>query len=90
MTVPRNLLDEIDRELLRTSDALVREADRLAGLIELNRHALAVSIDLGRPLVVTELTDGASGVDTARIARLLRVLRSDLADDCPDEPRAIP
>ena len=41
MTVPRDLLDEIHRELLDSSDKLTRECERLAELIELNRLALA-------------------------------------------------
>ncbi len=87
MSVPRDLLDEIDRELLLASHALVRDARRLAQLIELNRHALTVSIRLGRPLVVTELVDGENGLDATRVAALLRTLRS--GDDCPDEPSAV-
>jgi hypothetical protein len=84
MTIPPDLLDEIHRELLDSSRTVRRECDRLAELIELNRHALVVSVRLGRPVSVVDLFDDVDKERAARLAALLRSLRGDAgAGDAP-------
>jgi hypothetical protein len=80
MTIPRDLLDEIHRELLDSSRTVRRECDRLAELIELNRLAVEVSIRVGRPLSVVDLLEHAEEERGERLAALVRSLRADAAD----------
>ena len=74
MTIPRDLLDELERELAASCDALAREAQRLALLVELNRLVLLVSLRLRRRISVVELFEelGDEGVELAALVRALR------------------
>lgn len=76
MTIPGDLLEEIERELAETCRALIRESDRLLALAELNRLALRVSLRLGRPVSIVELFEQIGG-DTEHLATLMRSLRNE-------------
>jgi hypothetical protein len=74
MTIPGDLLEEIERELAETRRALNRESDRLLALAELNRLAVLVSLRLGRPVSIVELFDQL-GDKSGHLATLVRSLR---------------
>jgi hypothetical protein len=74
MTIPGDLLEEIERELAETRRALIRESDRLLALAELNRLAVRVSLRLGRPASIVELFERL-GDETGHLATLVRSLR---------------
>jgi hypothetical protein len=74
MTVPGDLLEEIQRELAETCRALTRESDRLLELAELNRLAILVSLRLGRRVSIVELFEEL-GDETGYLATLVRSLR---------------
>jgi hypothetical protein len=76
MTIPGDLLEEIERELAETCRALVRESDRLLALAELNRLALRVSLRFGRPVSIVELFEQIGG-DTEHLTTLMRSLRNE-------------
>jgi hypothetical protein len=75
MTIPGDLLEEIQRELAATCHALMRESDRLLELAELNRLAILVSLRLGRRVSIVELFEEL-GDETGHLATLVRSLRS--------------
>jgi hypothetical protein len=77
MAIPRDLLDEIHRELVESSRLLSREAARLSELIELNRLAAYVSLRLGRTVSVVELFEELGDEPGARVAELVRSLRDE-------------
>jgi hypothetical protein len=76
MTIPGDLLEEIERELAETCRVLVLEFNRLLNLAELNRLAMLVSLRLGRRVSVVDLFDEL-GDETARLATLVRSLRDE-------------
>jgi hypothetical protein len=76
MTIPGDLLEEIERELAETCRALVRESDRLLALAELNRLAVRVSLRLGRPISIVELFEQLAG-ESGDLATLVRSLRDE-------------
>jgi hypothetical protein len=76
MTIPGDLLEEIERELAETRRALIRESDRLLALAELNRFAVLVSLRLGRPVSIVELFE-RFGDETGHLASLVRSLRDE-------------
>jgi hypothetical protein len=76
MTIPGDLLEEIERELAETCRVLVLESDRLLKLAELNRLAMLVSLRLGRRVSVVDLFEEL-GDETARLATLVRSLRDE-------------
>jgi hypothetical protein len=76
MTIPGDLLEEIERELRETCRALVRESDRLLALAELNRLAVRVSLRLGRPVSIVELFEQLGG-EAGELATLVRSLRDE-------------
>jgi hypothetical protein len=78
MTIPGDLLEEIERELAETRRALIRESDRLLALAELNRLAVLVSLRLGRPVSIVELFD-QFGDKSGHLATLVRSLRDERA-----------
>jgi hypothetical protein len=76
MSIPGDLLEEIERELVETCRALIRESDRLLALAELNRLAVLVSLRLGRPVSIVELFEQLGG-DTEHLTTLVRSLRDE-------------
>jgi hypothetical protein len=78
MTIPGDLLEEIERELAETCRALTRESDRLLALAELNRLALLASLRLGRPVSIVELFERLRD-ETGHLATLVRSLRDERA-----------
>jgi hypothetical protein len=76
MTIPGDLLEEIERELAETCRVLVLEFNRLLNLAELNRLAMLVSLRLGRRVSVVDLFEEL-GDETARLATLVRSLRDE-------------
>jgi hypothetical protein len=76
MTIPGDLLEEIERELRETCRALVRESDRLLALAELNRLAIRVSLRLGRPVSIVELFEHL-GSEAGELVTLVRSLRGE-------------
>jgi hypothetical protein len=78
MTIPGDLLEEIQRELAETSRALIRESDRLLALAELNRLTVRLSLRLGRPVSIVDLFEQLGG-ETGDLATLLRSLRDERA-----------
>jgi hypothetical protein len=76
MTIPADLLEEIERELAETCRALIRESDRLLALAELHRLAVLVSLRLGRPVSIVELFERL-GDETGHLATLVRSLRDE-------------
>ena len=76
MTIPRDLVDEIRREVADSCRALAREADRLERLVELDRLVLDVALRLGRPPSVLELFEEADRGNADRLGILLRALRT--------------
>lgn len=76
MTIPGDLLEEIQRELAETSRALIRESDRLLALAELNRLAVRLSLRLGRPVSIVDLFEHLGG-EAEHVASLVRWLRDE-------------
>jgi hypothetical protein len=74
MTIPDDLLEEIQRELAETTRALICQSDRLLELAELNRLAALVSLRLGRPVSIVELFEEL-GDETGHLSTLVRSLR---------------
>ena len=75
MSVPRDFLEEIDRELTESVRLLAHESSRLAQLVELHRRALATSLQWGRMVSIVDVVGGAKGEDERRIVELVRALR---------------
>ena len=76
MEIPRDIVDEIERELVATRDRVVTDAERLAQLVELQSLAISASLQLGRPATVVDLFDAAENDEsTSRVAALVRILR---------------
>lgn len=76
MTIPSDVLEEIQRELTESCAALMRESDRIVQLVALNRLALLVSLRLGRGISVVELFEEL-GDETGQLGVLMRSLRDD-------------
>jgi hypothetical protein len=76
MTVPSDLLEEIERELAETCRTLIRESDRLLALAQLQRLAVLVSLRLGRPVSIVDLFERL-GDETGHLATLVRSLRDE-------------
>lgn len=76
MTIPGDLLEEIQRELAETCRALTLESDRLLQLAELNRLVVFVSLRHGRPVSIAELFEQLGG-ETGHLATLMRSLRDE-------------
>jgi hypothetical protein len=74
MSIPGDLLEEIQRELAEASRALTLESDRLLQLAELNRLAVLVSLRLGRRITVVDLFE-ALKEDEGGLVSLLHALR---------------
>jgi hypothetical protein len=78
MAIPSDALEEIQRELVESCRALMREADRVAQLIELNRLALLVSLRRGRRISIVDLYDEL-GDEDGQLVKLIRSLRDERA-----------
>jgi hypothetical protein len=76
MSIPGDLLEEIERELADTCRALIRESDRLLALAELNRLAILVSLRVGRPVSIVDLFEQLGG-ESGYLATLVRSLRDE-------------
>jgi hypothetical protein len=76
MTIPGDLIEEIQRELAETCRALILQSDRLLQLAELNRLAVLVTLRLGRPVSIVDLFEEL-GDETGHLATLVRSLRDE-------------
>ena len=86
MTIPGDLLEEIERELVETCRALIRIGPASGALAELNRLAVLVSLRLGRPVSIVELFERL-GDETGHLATLVRSLRDQNAVRRPNTLR---
>jgi hypothetical protein len=76
MTIPGDLIEEIQRELAETCRALILQSDRLLQLAELNRLAVLVTLRLGRRVSIVDLFEEL-GDETGHLATLVRSLRDE-------------
>jgi hypothetical protein len=76
LTIPRDLLDEVHREIASSCRLLGHEVDRLRRLVELNRLALLVSLRLGRRISIVELFEEL-GDEAEELETLVRSLRDE-------------
>ena len=75
---PPNLIEELDRELDQAAAELVRLAERLSLLAELQQVAIDLALRLRRPVTLFDLVDAAPTQDERRRLRhLARLLRTD-------------
>ena len=76
MQLPRDLIDEIERELDSCSRQLTVDSRRARALLELHAEAGVAAARLGRPLTVFNYLDSAGDLHhRARRAAQLRQLR---------------
>ena len=87
MQMPRDLIDEIEHELLVSSRELAADTQRAEILVELDLEARATAARLGRPLSIPDYLDSArTPAKRARRAAQLRQLRAPLIRE-ENEPR---
>ena len=55
MGLPRDFLDEVETELREAQRELVQNRERTEALVELRRVALAVAVQLDRPITVFDV-----------------------------------
>ena len=76
-SLPRDLLDEVERELRETRRSLHRDSLRLASLEQLRAISLSTRDALRRPITVFDLVRLASHeAERARRVHLIRTMRS--------------
>ena len=74
--VPADFLDELAAELETSRENLVRQAERLSVLSELQRAANSATGRLGRPATLYDVIDAAPDpLERARLVELTRRLR---------------
>ena len=79
MHVPRDLIDEIQHELLVSSRELAADTARAGALMELTVEASATAARLGRPLsIVNYLESARTPAERSRRAVQVRQLRARL------------
>jgi predicted ArsR family transcriptional regulator len=74
--LPRDFLDELAVELETSREELVRQAERLSVLAELQRAANTATSRLGRPATVYDVIATAhEGAERERLLELAKLLR---------------
>jgi hypothetical protein len=78
MSLPRDLLNEIEIELAAQRRTFTRDLTRTAALEDLYRLALAATNELGRPITVFDfIRSAATDAERARRIGLVRQMRSE-------------
>ncbi len=76
MGLPRDFLDEVETELFEAQRELVQNRERTEALVELRRVALAVAVQLDRPITVFDVIRSTRDwIERERRVLLVRQLR---------------
>ena len=76
MGLPRDFLDEVETELREAHRELVQNRERTEALVELRRVALAVAVQLDRPITVFDVIRSTRDwIERERRVLLVRQLR---------------
>jgi len=76
MGLPRDFLDEVETELFEAQRELVQNLERTEALVELRRVALAVAVQLDRPITVFDVIRSTrEWIERERRVLLVRQLR---------------
>jgi len=76
MGLPRDFLDEVETELFEAQRELVQNLERAEALVELRRVALAVAVQLDRPITVFDVIRSTrEWIERERRVLLVRQLR---------------
>ena len=76
MGLPRDFLDEVETELFEAQRELVQNLERTEALVELRRVALAVAVQLDRPITVFDVIRSTRDwIERERRVLLVRQLR---------------